>query len=295
MKNRFLQILIWLGLIIVFTSLTFGVGLFVLGMDQSTAALKWMQFIQTVAVFLLPPIIGAWIWDEQNKPLAWLHMDKGADGRTFFVAVLIMLCAIPAINLMMDLNGRIVFPKSLDFIEQYLRDKEEQLALLTERFMRANNVEELVINIALMALMPAIAEELSFRGVLLQIISPLSPTQSRVAKHVAVWVSAIIFSAIHMQFYGFFARMFMGAVLGYMFVWTGSIWVPIVMHFTNNTFAVLAFYFFDESAENGINYADTLGAGTTWWLGVLSLITVVVLMILTSRGQLRYDRRTRIQ
>jgi len=295
MQNRFVQILIWLGLIIVFTSISVGIGLVVLGMDQSTAALKWMQFLQTVAVFMLPPIVAAWLWDTQHKPFTWLHIDQGADWKTFLMAVLIMLCAVPAINLMMDLNGRIVFPKSLDFIENYLRSKEDQLALLTQRLMHADNVEMLVVNIALLALIPAIAEELSFRGVLLQIISPLSPRQSTIAKHVAVWVSAILFSAIHMQFYGFFARMFMGAVLGYMFIWTGSLWVPIVMHFTNNAFAVLAYYFSDETGGNSINYADTLGAGTTWWLGVLSLITVVVLMIITSRGQLRYDRRTRIQ
>ena len=295
MQNRFVQLLVWFGVIAVLTCLAVAGWYILFGFDQSIEGLKWMQFFQTVGTFLLPPFVCAWLWNQRREPLAWLHLDQGADWRTFILAVVMMICAVPAINLMMDLNGRIELPESLEFIETYLRAKEDELAVLTERFLQADNIGMLVVNIALLALLPAMAEELSFRGVLLQIISPLSPTQSRVAKHVAVWVTAIIFSAIHMQFYGFFARMFMGAMLGYMFVWTGSLWVPIVMHFTNNAFAVLAYYFFDETAANGTNYADTLGAGTTWWLGVISLVTVIVLMILTSRGLQGYGRRTRIQ
>ena len=286
MKNRFVQILIWLTVIFILTCISVGIWYLVFGIDQSTSGLKWMQFIQTVGTFLLPPILCAWLWDTQHQPFAWLHMDRGADWRTFLLAVLIMICAVPAINLMMDLNGRIVLPKSLEFIENYLRAKEDELAVLTERFLHADNAGMLIINIVLLALLPAIAEELSFRGTLQQLLGN---------KHVAIWVTAILFSAIHMQFYGFFARMFMGVILGYMFVWSGSLWVPIAMHFTNNAFAVIAYYFFGETAENGTNYADTIGAGTTWWLGVISLVTVIVLMTITYRGLQGYDRRTHIQ
>lgn len=286
MKNRFVQILIWLTVIFILTCISVGIWYLVFGIDQSTSGLKWMQFIQTVGTFLLPPILCAWLWDTQHQPFAWLHMDRGADWRTFLLAVVIMLCAVPAINLMMDLNGRIVLPKSLEYIENYLRAKEDELAVLTERFLHADNAGMLIINIVLLALLPAIAEELSFRGTLQQLLGN---------KHVAIWVTAILFSAIHMQFYGFFARMFMGVILGYMFVWSGSLWVPIAMHFTNNSFAVIAYYFFGETAENGTNYADTIGAGTTWWLGVISLVTVIVLMTITYRGLQGYDRRTHIQ
>jgi len=69
----------------------------------------------------------------------------------------------------------------------------------------------------------------------------------------------------------------MGAMFGYMFVWTGSLWVPVLMHFTNNGIAVLAYYLSDE-AWDGKTYADTIGAGEQWWLGVLSLAVVGVLL-----------------
>ena len=97
-------------------------------------------------------------------------------------------------------------------------------------------------------------------------------------------VSAFIFSAIHMQFYGFVPRMLMGAMFGYIFVWTGTLWVPILMHFTNNGLAVMAYYLIGENEESK-NIADTFGAGDTWWVGVISLL-------ITSLGLLIFYRRT---
>ena len=98
-----------------------GIWVIVCGGSQTTASLKWLQFLQTCGTFLLPPIICAAIWDEQHKPFAWLKMDKGADGTFFVLAIGIMICAIPAINFLADLNGRIHLPECLDSIEQKLR------------------------------------------------------------------------------------------------------------------------------------------------------------------------------
>ena len=132
-----------------------------------------------------------------------------------------------------------------------------------------------------MALLPALAEELSFRGTLQQIICKGQSDQIPSTKvHVAIWITAFIFSAIHMQFYGFVPRMLMGAMFGYIFVWTGSLWVPMTMHFVNNGLAVLAYYFFGQNSS-----ADTIGTGATWWVGVVSLI-------ITSLGLLIFYRKT---
>lgn len=257
------------------------------GGNQTTASLKWLQFAQTVGTFLLPPILCAWIWDAGKKPFRWLRMDKGADVRVFLWAVTVMVCAIPGINLLADLNNRVELPKSLDFIEQILKQQEEAAAALTERFLAADSVWGLLVNVGLLALLPAMAEELSFRGTLQQVLG---------RGHAAIWITAFVFSAIHMQFYGFLPRMLMGALFGYVFLWTGSLWVPMTMHFTNNCIAVLAYYFSDEIGENGTKYADTIGAGNTWWLGVLSLLAVgALLWFFTYRDRLRYDRRTRTQ
>ena len=291
MKEKFFKILTWLGILSALTLLAVGIWM-LSGGSQSTASLKCLQLLQTLGTFLLPPILCAWIWDAHHRPFSWLHMNQGADWRTFLLAVAIMVCAIPGINLLADLNSRIDLPESLDSIEQILKQQEEAAATLTARFLQADSVGALLFNIVLMALLPALAEELSFRGTLQQILAKGEGQKAKV--HTAIWITAFIFSAIHMQFYGFIPRMLMGAMFGYVFVWTGSLWVPIVMHFTNNCIAVLAYYIFEDQSVDSKTIADTIGVGDMWWLGVISLIVVGVLLWLLTSPDLRgCDRRTR--
>ena len=297
MKKGFFQIVLWLCIVAVLTLLAMGVWLLFFGGSQTTESLKWLQFLQTIGTFLLPPVLCAWIWDENRKPFRWLGMTRSVDWKWYVWAVLIMVAAIPAINLLGDLNSRVELPESLDFIEQSLRQKEELAAQLTERFLQADSVAGMLINVGLLALLPALSEELTFRGTLQQIIGERREAGGERRKvHIAIWITAFIFSAVHMQFYGFVPRMLLGALFGYMFVWTGSLWVPVLMHFVNNGIAVVVYYLIDSQglASDSKNWADTIGAGSTWWLGVLSLIVAVVLVI-TYPGRQEYVRRTRTQ
>ena len=288
MKRKLIQILLWLGAMSVLTAIAMGAWMIIWGGSQSTESLKWLQFMQTTATFLLPPILCAWLWDEEHKPFRWLKMDVPVQWQNILLAVVIMICAVPGINLLADLNSRVELPKSLEFIEQILKSQEEAAAALTERFLQADNIGGLLLNIGLMALLPAFSEELSFRGTLQQIIYKDQNGKEQSTKvHLAIWITAFIFSAIHMQFYGFVPRMLLGAMFGYVFVWSGSLWVPITMHFVNNGLAVLVYYLMGES-ENTKNIADTLGAGDTWYLGVFSIL-------ITSLGLLIFYRRTHKQ
>ena len=288
MKRKLLQILLWLGAMSVLTVIAMGAWMIIWGGSQSTESLKWLQFIQTTATFLIPPILCAWLWEENHKPFRWLRMDVPVQWQNILLAVVIMVCAVPGINLLADLNSRVELPKSLEFIEQILKSQEEAAAALTERFLQADTIGGLLINIGLMALLPALSEELSFRGTLQQIIYKDQSGKVQSTKvHLAIWITAFIFSAIHMQFYGFVPRMLLGAMFGYVFVWSGSLWVPITMHFVNNGLAVLVYYLMGES-ENTKNIADTLGAGDTWYLGVVSIL-------ITYLGLLIFYRRTHKQ
>jgi membrane protease YdiL (CAAX protease family) len=290
-ENIFVRVVVWIGLMIVFTMVV-SVGWLLSDVDKTaTSSLKWLQCIQTLSLFLLPALLCAWVWEEKHRPFHWLRMDKMISWRVVGLAALVMVCAIPGINLLADLNNRIVLPECLSSLEQFFRQMEEEAALLTKRFMQADNVWVMMINMGLMAVLPALAEEMSFRGVLQQLLSGMRT-------HVAIWLTAVIFSAIHMQFYGFIPRMLMGALFGYVFVWTGSLWVPIVMHFVNNGMAVLVYYILSlPGVAMETNYADTLGAGTTWWLGIISLLTVGILLRvlylrITSQDLQGYDHRT---
>ena len=284
------------------TLVAMAVWVVVWGGSQSTESLKWLQMLQTCATFLLPPIFCAWLWDEEHKPLRWLHMDRGAGWQIFALAIVTMVCAIPAINLLADMNSRFLDwllvrgEWSKEAIE-WMKAREEEATVLTERFLQADSVGGVLVNIGLMALLPALAEEMSFRGVLQGVINPTSnnPTPTRPSReHIAIWVTAVIFSAIHVQFYGFVPRMLLGAMFGYMLAWTGSLWVPIVMHFVNNGIAVISYQISAvsrQAAEKSI--ADTIGAGDTWWLGVISLVAVCGLLWITYRDRRGCGRRTR--
>ena len=164
--KKFIQILTWLGITAVLTLIAMGVWTILWHGSQETESLKWLQFLQTVATFLLPPVLCAWLWDSGHRPFHWLQMDKGAGWQVFALAISIMVCAIPAINLLADLNGRIRLPESLAGIEAWMKAMEASAMALTERFLAADGIGGLLLNLGLMALLPALAEEMSFRGVL---------------------------------------------------------------------------------------------------------------------------------
>jgi len=290
-----MKVMQWLGVLALLTVVAMAGWMVVPCDHQSTEALKWFQFVQTVGTFLLPPFVCAWLWSA--KPLEWLHLEgirtaslklQGTKIKTpsafptcfvFSSAVLLMVVAIPGINLIADWNSRLELPAFMAGIEQWMQAQEEAAMALTERFLNVRGIGPMLVNVGLMALLPAVAEELTFRGVIQSLVAGRCSFEERDAlhgvatsrrTHMAVWVTAILFSAIHMQFYGFVPRMLLGALFGYALIWTGSLWVPIVMHFTNNAITVVAYWVI---SNRGIDpeAIETFGIGETAWVGWLSM------------------------
>ena len=272
------KIMVWLGLIFVMFSLTvLVIALVTQGNPLSDInTLKWIQLLQTITLFLLPSLMIAYL--GAKAPFSWLQLDKKADWKVFLWAVGIMLVALPAINLLAQWNQQMVLPTWLSGLEEWMKNKEAEAEWLTKQFMSATTVSALLVNLFLMAVLPAVSEEITFRGVLQRLLTApngLSPLASRLSPHLAIWITAIIFSAVHMQFYGFVPRMLMGALFGYMFVWTGSLWVPMLMHFVNNGMAVLL-YFLANKAGWDMDKVDAIGTNDTLWLGIVSLVLTIV-------------------
>jgi membrane protease YdiL (CAAX protease family) len=194
-------------------------------------------------------------------------------------AILLILVALPAINLFGAINQKMNLPAFLEPLETWMRTREDAAAQVTDLFMNVSTYKGLVINILLMALLPAVAEEITFRGIIQRLFTAKRYTSSDLTiqptPHVAIWCTAILFSAIHMQFYGFLPRMLMGALFGYVLAWTGSLWLPILMHFTNNAMAVIL-YFVSLRAGWDMDKVDTIGTNDTLWLGVVSIVLTVV-------------------
>jgi membrane protease YdiL (CAAX protease family) len=264
----------WLGCIFLLSIPAMGsIALF--PQPVTTEALKWVQLIQTAALFLLPPFLMAFLWAKQ--PLEWLKLKSETRGYGLW-AIFLMLMALPAINLVGYFNQQMSLPAFLEPLEQWMKTAEANAAHLTEQFLSVTTFDGLIINILLMALLPAVAEELTFRGVLQRLIqTQTNEAINREGKrvHLAIWCTAILFSAIHMQFYGFLPRMLMGALFGYALVWTGSLWIPILMHFTNNAMAVILYFLAIRSGWD-MDKVDTIGTNDTLWLGVVSLVLTII-------------------
>lgn len=288
------KVIQWLGCILVLSILAAGT-MFFFEQPLSVNAMKWIQFFQSTAMFLLPPLGMAYLWSKQ--PLAWLSL-KGYNGgksalgnvgnaenagngkwsaNSMVLAVVVMLVALPAINLLAHINQQMTLPAFLEPLEAWMKRQEETAQLLTEQFMQVTTYSGLIINLLLMALLPAVAEELTFRGVLQKLLqgTKVAEAQSCKVPHVAIWCSAILFSAIHLQFYGFLPRMLMGALFGYALAWTGSLWTPILMHFTNNAAAVVL-YFISLRAGWDMKQIDAIGTNNTLWLGVVCMVITIV-------------------
>ncbi len=275
--SNWVRVFVWLTLMAVLTLLAMGIW-FCFSDRTSIASMKWLQLLQTLALFFFPPLLTSYFCCEQ--PLHWLHLDRGMRWQTILFAILLMLCAIPGINLLSHLNQQLTLPSFLEPLEALIRSQEEAANRLTEQFLQVNTISGLLVNIGLMALLPAIAEELTFRGMLQSLLNPpafnavsASSKSLSARTHIAIWATAIIFSFVHFQFYGFVPRMLMGAMFGYMLAWTGSLCVPMLMHFTNNAIAVLSYYIVYNYSLDADSF-DSIGISSSLYLGILSLIIV---------------------
>ncbi len=219
--------------------------------------LKYFQIVQSIGLFVIPSFIIAWFFG--GNAFRYLYLDKGIKWGTVLLTTVIMLSAIPMINLMAHLNAQLSLPESMSSLEEWMQRSEEAAKRITEMFLAAETPADLIFNLFLIAVIPAIGEELLFRGIIQRLFSEWTRN-----KHAGIWISAIIFSAIHLQFYGFIPRTMLGALFGYMLVWSGRMWVPIIAHFANNAAAVFVYYFI--SRDQISKSVETFGAERGHWL-----------------------------
>lgn len=188
--------------------------------------------LQCILVFIIPALIAARI--ESRKPLNLLSIDIWP-GWQYIVFVLICYTAgVCALNQLIYWNDMITLPESLAEIEKTMREWEENSRQFANIILSDTSIGGLVSGILIVGLLTGISEELFFRAGIQRM---LSETLSR---HAAIWISAVIFSAMHFQFFGFFPRLILGAFFGYLYVWSGSIWTAIFAHALNNSLVVFS-------------------------------------------------------
>ncbi len=270
MKKLLIALLLIFGAFIGLVVLMGALALLAPEWANSTAGLLTMQGVQTVVLFGVTAFVGIWFTEERVNPFRQMSLNRGLTLNQGLIAFFFAVAALPAISMLAEWNKGMELPSLLASVEEMMRQMEESAKALTERFLNTSSVGMMFVNLFVMALLPAVGEEMMFRGWLQRVLG------KTVSYHTAIWVAAFVFSVIHFQFYGFIPRMLIGAALGYLYYFTGSLWAPIIAHFTNNAAAVVTAFL----AYNGCMSVDfdLIGTGDTWYLSVASVAVCLALI-----------------
>jgi hypothetical protein len=184
---------------------------------------------------------------------------------------------MPFINLLGEINASLKLPEWLSWLEKIIKTREDMAAELTEKFLKVDSFGGFLFNLFMIAFLPAIGEELLFRGVVQRIF-----TNWTRSLHWGIWIAAALFSALHFQFYGFIPRMLLGVMFGYLLVWSGSMWLPIIAHFINNGVAVTGMYLIDKGAIKP-EFEEIGSTGDSIYFSIVSIAVVALLLWLIKR------------
>lgn len=228
-------------------------------------SLKVLQVAQALGLFVVPYILYRWLLDQPTYSLRL----KASSWPMLLVFGIAMVASLPMINFLAEWNMGLTLPDALSSVQSWIEAREKDVERLLEVFLVMETPWHLVMNLLLIAFIPAVSEELLFRGT-------LQPLVFRMVKneHAAIWLTAFLFSFFHMQFLGFFPRMLLGAVFGYAAHWSGSLLLPMVGHLINNGVAVLIAYFIGLEALNPD--VETLGANEGQWMMALASCLVLL-------------------
>jgi uncharacterized protein len=196
-----------------------------------------MQGCATLIGLIVIPVLYVMAIEKKNA-LAWFT-EKSTSLMIILITSLIVISFMAVNSVFIEWNAHFVFPDFLKDFGEWARARETQAEELTKFFTTFNSTGDFLLGLLVIALLPAIGEEFVFRGL-------LQPEFFRASGnyHIAVWTSAIIFSAFHMQFFGFVPRMLLGALFGYLYAWSGNLLIPMIAHFVNNGLSVLMMYLY---------------------------------------------------
>ena len=195
-------------------------------------AFRMFQGVAAIGTFILPALAAAYFFSTDSS--AYLGMLLKPKSQHVIVVFLLLIIAIPFINWMMQVNGTLQLPASMKALQDWMTSSEIQATKITTLLMGSASFADMLFNLLVIAIIPAIGEELLFRGVIQKQFIELTNS-----KGFAIILTAVLFSALHMQFFGFLPRFALGVLLGYLYVWSGSLWLSIAAHFINNAMAVI--------------------------------------------------------
>ncbi len=228
--------------------------------------LRTSLFLNQFFSFLLPSLIFGYFF-YKNEFFKGFDLNKMPPLVYLALALLFLFASYPLVNLAHYINMQIP-------LADWMYTNENNVAEMLNKIIRSDSYIVLGLNILLISLLPALGEEMVFRGI-------LQKYMERIFKngHIAIWISALLFSAIHMQFEGFLARMTLGAVLGYSYYLSRNFWVPVILHFLNNLLPLLALAILNKDLTQNIESSDSF----IWSTLILPILGLPILFYLFKR------------
>lgn len=228
--------------------------------------IRGMQVVQFIALFLVPTFLGAWLFSTDSKK--YLGLKKPSNASYFLAAVAVMILAIPFTNFFLgELNQNVQFPSG---IEKWMRAKEDEAGKMVNVLLSKHTIKDLIINLICIAGLAGVGEELLFRGMAQRLLIKLFKNS-----WIGIIVAAFLFSAIHMQFYGFLPRFVLGILLGVIYWYSGSLWTAMLAHFIYDGFQLVLAYFKPEmlNDENSVDLSNIALIATLSFALVVLLVT----------------------
>ena len=270
--TKFERLFILLALIIIGLILGTVIGLAYVFITKSNPqdlnSLRFMQISSQLFTFVFPPIAYAFLVKE--KPVNALGL-KNVKILWFLIGTAMIFAIMPLNSIIAEWNAGLKLPESLSALEQMIKDMQESASAMIEKFVSVDTIGGLMLNLFMIAGLAALGEELLFRSIIQTSLIKICKNA-----HVGILIASAIFSFIHLEFYGFVPRLILGMLLGYMFYFSGSIWVPMLMHFLNNGTVVLI-YFLNNKGITNID-VDTFGQ-TSIPILIVSIVVMIVLFL----------------
>jgi len=241
---------------------------------ENIGRLKILQAFQSVGLFVAPPLLAAFLFSSNTN--SYLYLNRKTPILSLAIIFLLIISVQPLVNLLAEINQTLTFPDALQGLENKLKSAEEHAEKLTKLFLLSDkSLTAFFVNLIIVAVIPAVGEELLFRGVLQRIFKNWTGSA-----HAAVWIAAFLFSAVHFQFYGFLPRLLLGALFGYLLIISGNMWLPIAAHFLNNALGVAYYHFFYE--EKNIETFEKIGteSNSGMWLPLSFFLTGLFLFLI---------------
>jgi uncharacterized protein len=241
--------------------------------------LRGMQVVQFIGLFLIPTLLFAYYSDPH--PANYLGLKKRPASFYFLAGIALMVVAIPFAGWLGELNRQVHFSPS---VSNWVKTKEDEAGGTMKIILNKNSVKDLLINLFVVALLAGIGEEFFFRGILQRLF--IRWFKSAWA---GIIIAAVLFSAIHMQFYGFLPRMALGILLGAIYFYSGSLWAAILAHFFYDAL-ILTIIHFNPAQMDSDSPALTNNAVATAVVGLVSLaLSILIIWYMKKKSDVRYD------